>query len=92
MTSSPDRMFFAPTMSACSKYPHSSHWNTSRLIRFFPREIKGYGCQKEAESESRMSDGSDKSRVHRPAFVLGRLIRLKHTIFSLSSALMNRSV
>src|SRR5215510_1463170 len=35
MTSAPDRMFLAPTMSAWSKYPHSSHRNTSRLIRFF---------------------------------------------------------
>ena len=31
----PDRMFFAPTTSAWSKYPHSSHRNTSILIRFF---------------------------------------------------------
>ena len=35
MTSAPDRMFFAPTISAWSKYPHSSHRKTSRLIRFF---------------------------------------------------------
>src|SRR5215471_18133899 len=35
MTSAPDRMFFALTMSAWSKYPHSSHRNMRWLKTSF---------------------------------------------------------